>query len=115
MRTNLSRASFLKGSQHGEAEEVPSDVVEGILGADLHALPPCEDLLIGKISGTQDRQKLLNQKTESHQEDTSSLFLCQQINDLQNLSGNLTQLEKGLEGNALPDHQDKISHLDLDG
>lgn len=51
---------------------------------------------------------------ESHQEDTSSLFLYQQINDLQNLSENLTQLEKGPDDNVLPDHRGKTSRLDLD-
>lgn len=51
---------------------------------------------------------------KSHQEGMSSFFLYQQINDLQNLSENLTQLERGPEDNVLPGHQDKTSHLDSD-
>lgn len=112
--TDLNQASFLKESQQGEAEGERSDVVAGILEVAPHAPPPYEGLLIGTISGTRGRQKLLNQKMESCPEDMSSLFLYQLINDLQNLSENLTQLERGPEGNALPDHQGKISRLGLD-
>lgn len=115
MMINLNQVSFLKESLQGEAEGEHSDVVEGILEVAQHALPPYEDLLIGTISGTQGRQKLLNQMMESHQEDMSSLFLYQQINDLQNLRENLTQLERGPEGSVLLDHQGKISLLDSDG
>jgi len=114
MMINLNQASFLKESLHGEAEGEHSDVVEGILEADHRALPPYEDLPIGTISGTQGKQKLLSQTMESHQEDMSNLFLYQQINDLQNLSENLTQLERGPDDSVLPDHQGKISLLDLD-
>lgn len=115
MMTNLNQASFLKESPPGEAEGGHSDAVGGTLEDAPRALPPYEDLPIGKINGTQGRQKLLNQMMESHQEDMSSLFLYQLISDLQNLSENLTQLERGPEGSVLPDHPGKISLLDLDG
>lgn len=111
---NLNQASFPKESPHGEAEGGRSDAVEGILEADRLALPPYGDPLTGTISGTQGRQKLLNQMTESHQEDMSSLFLYQQINGLQNLNENLTQLEKDPDDSVLPDLRGRISHLDLD-
>lgn len=111
---NLNQASFLKGSLRGVAEEEHSDVVDGILELVRYALLPYEDLLIGTISGTPDKQKLLNQKMENSQEDTSSLFLFQQINDLQSLTGSLTQLERGPAGSVLPDHQGKISLLALE-
>lgn len=115
MMINLNQVSFLKESLQGEAEGAHSDVGGEILEAAHHAHPPYGDLPIGTISGTPGRQKLLNQKMQSHQGDTSSLFLCQQINELQNLSESLTQLERGPEGSVLPDHQGKISLLDLDG
>jgi hypothetical protein len=114
MMINLNQAFFLKASLLDEAEGEHSDVVEGILEAVHHVLLPYEDLLIGTISGIQGRQKHLNQKMESHQEDMISLFLFQPINDLQNLNENLTLLERGPEGNVLPDHQGKINLLDLD-
>lgn len=116
MMINLNQVSCLKESPPGEAEGGHSDVVGGTLGGALRALPPYGDLPIGKINGTQGRQKLLNPMMESHQEDTSSLFLYQLISDLQNLSENLTQLERGPpEGSVLLDHPGKISRLDLDG
>ena len=114
MMINLNQASFLKESLQGEAEGEHSDVVEEILEVAHHALLPYEDLLIGIISGTQGRQKLLNQTMGSHQGDTSSLSLSQQINGLQNLNENLTQLERGSEGSVLRDHQGKINLPDLD-
>lgn len=115
MMTSRNQASFLKGSLQGEAEGALLGEVEEILEAVHHVLLPYEDLLIGTISGTQGRQKLLNQKMESHQEDMSSLFLYRQINGLQNLNGNLTQPERGPEDSVLPDHQGKISLLGLEG
>lgn len=77
MMTNQNQGSFLKESLPGEAEEVPSDVVEGILGVAQHALLPYEDPPIGTISGIQGRQKFLRWMMASHQEDMSSLFLYQ--------------------------------------
>lgn len=116
MTINLNQVSCLKESPPGEAEGARSDAAGGTLGGALCALPPCEDLPIGKTSGAHGRQKLLNQMMESHREDTSSSFLYRLISDLQNLSENLTQLERGPpEGSVLLDHPGKISLLDLDG
>lgn len=115
MTTSPSWVSFLKESLRGEAEGGLSDAVQGILQVARHGLPLYEGLLIGTISGAQGRQKLPNQMMESHQGDTSSSFLFQQINDLQNLSENLTQLERGPGGSVLPGHRGKISPLGFDG